>query len=392
MSYTYRTPAVYREEVFLRPAEQLPTGVPGFVGFGQTSSGGPVLLHRADDLAPQFVAAPIAGAALVDAVRGFFANGGRRCYVVGALPDASHPALAAAGLAGAISKLGPLADLDLVAAPDAMLLHALDPDASLEVQRAVLAHCAEHGNRFALLDTPPDLNPAVAKTVDALKALRDALGQGGANMANAAIYYPWVLVETDAAGRQRAVPPCGHVAGVYARSDGRVGVFKAPANEELLGLADLEFEIDAVTQDSLNPEGINCLRAFPGRGLRVWGARTLSSDPSWRYVNVRRVFLTLGRWIERNMTWATFEPNDARLWNRITRELDGYLAGLLQQGALRGGTAAQAYYIKCDAETNPAEDRETGRVTTVIGLAPAVPGEFVVVRIVQREGAALLSA
>jgi phage tail sheath protein FI len=180
------------------------------------------------------------------------------------------------------------------------------------------------------------------------------------------------------------------VAGIFARSDARVGVSKAPANEELIGVLDLEFLIDAATQEGLNPEGINCLRAFPGRGLRVWGARTLSLDANWMYINVRRLVLTLARWIDRNMVWASFEANTPRLWNRIQRELSVYLSQLREAGALKGATAAEAFYVKCDSETNPADEREQGRVVTEIGLAPALPAEFIVVRIIHRPGAAKL--
>jgi Bacteriophage tail sheath protein len=145
--------------------------------------------------------------------------------------------------------------------------------------------------------------------------------------------------------------------------------------------------VEAEIQDELNPEGINCLRAFRGRGIRVWGARTLSRQPEWRYVNVRRLFLTVRRWIDLNMAWAAFEPNNARLWVRINRELKTYLGRVWQQGGLAGRSESEAFYVKCDAETNPTEVREAGRVVTEIGLAPSVPAEFVVVRIIHREAA-----
>ena len=156
---------------------------------------------------------------------------------------------------------------------------------------------------------------------------------------------------------------------------------KAPANEIVEGILDLEFGIDAHIQSKLNPLGINCLRAFPGRGLRLYGARTLSMDPTWRYVSGRRVVLTLGRWIDRNMAWAAFEPNGPGLWLRIQRELNAYLGQLWQVGALQGASPDQAFFVKCDGETNPVEGRQHGQVITEIGLAPAVPAEFVVLRI-----------
>jgi phage tail sheath protein FI len=186
-------------------------------------------------------------------------------------------------------------------------------------------------------------------------------------------------------GGLRSLPPCGHVAGIVARTDARVGVFKAPANEEVLGILDLDRPIDDAVQDALNPEGVNCLRSFPGRAIRVWGARTLSRQPEWLYVNVRRLALTLRRWIDLNMAWATFEPNTPRLWVRIQRELTAYLTTLWRDGGLLGDVPEQAFYVKCDGETNPSELREQGSVVTEIGLAPSSPAEFVVVRIVHRE-------
>jgi phage tail sheath protein FI len=139
-------------------------------------------------------------------------------------------------------------------------------------------------------------------------------------------------------------------------------------------------------QAALNPIGVNAIRAFPGRGIRVWGARTLSSQAAWTYVSVRRIFLTAIRWIERNLGGVAFEPNDPQLWNRIGRELRVYFTALFRAGALQGRTPAEAFYVKCDAETNPPEVREAGRVVTEIGLAPASPNEFVVVRIIHGVG------
>jgi phage tail sheath protein FI len=375
----YKIPGIYREDVYARPAPALPTGVPGFVGFAKAAR--PVLLHRAEELA---ALEPAARGYLADAVAGFFANGGVRCYVIGAAASNDQEQ----ALTDAIELLGPLADLDLVAVPDAM---TLPEDAAQRLQSAALAHCSRHGNRFAILDAPGGKDPNDANAVDALQAWRRRLMLGDAQPANAALYYPWIKVASADAIGGRPVPPCGHVAGIFARSDERIGVFKAPANEELIGVLDVEYLVDAATQERLNPEGINCLRALSGRGLRVWGARTLSPDPNWLYINVRRLVLTLARWIDRNMGWAAFEANTARLWNRIQRELNVYLARLWQAGAIKGASAAEAFYVKCDSETNPADEREQGRVTTEIGLAPASPAEFVVVRVVHRPGAAQLS-
>jgi phage tail sheath protein FI len=381
MATIYKTPGVYREEIFLKPEARLPTGVPGFVGFADEGAQGgpdfnqPVALHRKEEFAARFGARP--ESYLAEVVTGFFDNGGVRCYVARANPGGDR----AAALRNAIAALAPLDDLDLVAAPDAMSLRLADnnPDASAieQVQRQMLAHCAEQGDRLAILDALP------SRAAEGVLAQRDGLTVGQAEPVNGALYYPWLRIVGD-----RLAPPCGHVAGVFARADGRVGVFKAPANEEVFGVIDLETAIDNSIQDQLNPEGVNCLRAFPGRGIRVWGARTLSRDPNWRYISVRRLFLTLRRWIDLNMAWAAFEPNETRLWVRIQRELTTYLTKLLRDGALKGATPEQAFFVKCDKETNPPELREVGQVVTEIGLAPLAPAEFIVVRIIHRAGVA----
>ena len=371
---TYKSPGVYLEPVFLKPEARLVTGVPGFVGFAGGTANKPVSLHRKNEFASFFSARP--ESFLADVVTGFFDNGGTRCYVVSADSSPSKTPLAA--LADAVAALGPLTDLDLVAIPDAMSLPA-DADREL-AQRQVLTHCAEHDNRLAILDAHP-----AATTAQAM-AQRDHLTLGQAEPVNGAIYYPWVRLASGGAAL-RSVPPCGHVAGVFARTDARIGVFKAPANEEVLGVLDLDVTVDADAQNELNPVGVNCLRSFPGRGIRVWGARTLSRQPEWRYVSVRRLVLTLRRWIDMNMTWAAFEPNGPRLWVRINRELTTYLTNLWQDGAMVGQAPNEAFYVKCDAETNPADSREAGRVVTEIGLAPSAPSEFVVVRIIHREAA-----
>lgn len=377
---SYKTPGVYREEIFLKAEAQLPTGIPGFVGFADEGAGGgpqfdtPVVLHRKEEFATLFISRP--ESYLADVVTGFFDNGGVRCFVVRADPSGNRRA----ALERAIDALAPLTDLDLVAAPDAMSLRSPDgkPEVTdiMHVQQKLLVHCTEQGDRLAILDALPGL------ATDGILVQRDDLTAGQGEPVNGALYYPWLRTFSG-----RLVPPCGQVAGIFARTDARVGVFKAPANEEIFGVLDLETSIDSSIQDQLNPEGINCLRAFRGRGLRVWGARTLSRDPNWRYVNVRRMFLTLHRWIDLNMAWATFEPNEPRLWVRIQRELTSYLNRLLRSGALKGTTPQQAFYVKCDGETNPGERREAGQVVTEIGLAPLVPAEFVIVRITHRPGA-----
>jgi phage tail sheath protein FI len=184
-------------------------------------------------------------------------------------------------------------------------------------------------------------------------------------------------------GQNTLIPPSGHVAGMWARNDSERGVHKAPANEVLRGVVDLELNITKGEHDLLNPNGINVIRAFPGRGIRVWGGRTLSSDTSWRYINVRRLFNYVESSILTNTDWVVFEPNDEALWGRISRTISGFLYGVWASGALFGNTPEQAFYVKCDAETNPTEVIEAGQVVTEIGIAPTKPAEFVVFRLAQ---------
>ncbi|HEX7313607.1 MAG TPA: phage tail sheath subtilisin-like domain-containing protein [Pyrinomonadaceae bacterium] len=390
MPASYKTPGVYRREIFLRPETPFETGVPAFVGFvsevfadakGGPRLGQPFKLSRKEEFVATF-RTPADGY-LADAVKGFFGNGGTSCYVVPvdpAMPDRE------AALKKAIDALAPVEDFDLLAVPDAMLLSPRtkqDTQAVVRVQQHALAHCAEQNNRFAILDALPE------RTTETVIAQRETLTQGQPDQLNGALYYPWIQVFDPATGKLRAVPPCGHVAGIYARTDARVGVFKAPANEEVLGAINLETNVDNRAQEQLNPQGVNCLRAFAGRGIRVWGARTLSRDNAWRYVNVRRQFLTINRWVEINLAWAAFEPNAPRLWVRISRELSQYLETLWYTGALKGESRDEAFYVKCDEETNPAETREAGRAVTELGLALAAPAEFVVVRIFHRAATAV---
>jgi phage tail sheath protein FI len=182
------------------------------------------------------------------------------------------------------------------------------------------------------------------------------------------------------------VPPSGHVVGIYNRTDGERGVHKAPANEIVRGAIDLELLISRGEQDTLNPIGVNCIRSFPGRGIRVWGARTLSSDGSWRYINVRRLFIVVEASIDMGMQWVVFEPNDQRLWARVRRDTKAFLTTIWSGGALFGLSADEAFYVKCDEELNPPEIRDLGQLIIEIGICPVKPAEFVIFRISQWAG------
>ncbi len=179
------------------------------------------------------------------------------------------------------------------------------------------------------------------------------------------------------------MPPSGSIAGLWGRNDDARGVHKAPANEVVRGAIDVQVNITKNEHDLLNPVGVNVIRSFPGRGIRVWGARTLSSDPSWRYLNVRRLFNFIEESILIGTQWVVFEPNDLDLWQRISRTIRGFLLTQWREGALFGATPDEAFYVKCDAETNPPELVDGGQVTVEIGIAPVKPAEFVVFKIAQ---------
>jgi hypothetical protein len=309
------------------------------------------------------------------AVRGFFENGGRICYVqLIAYESGNRLTAVRAGL----ETLAAYDEYDLVCAPD--LMWAPDggvADDLLQAQVEVLHHCDAAGERFAILDALPG-----AGDEDVL------LQRGELYSENAALYYPWVYMADGPAANGGVLPPCGHVAGVFARTDVRVGVHKAPANEVLEGVVNLSAHLTDAQQGPLNEAGVNCLRAFPRRGIRVWGARTLSNTPVWQYVNARRVFLTATRWIERNLAHTAFEPHSPQLWAQIVRDLTAYFTDLYERGALFGLAAQDAFYVKCDAETNPPADREVGRVIAEIGLRPAAPAEMIIIRIIHGPGGA----
>jgi hypothetical protein len=173
------------------------------------------------------------------------------------------------------------------------------------------------------------------------------------------------------------------MAGIWARNDSQRGVHKAPANEVVAGAIGLQYQTTHNEQAILNPAGINVIRSFPGRGIRVWGARTISSDPSWRYLNVRRLFNYIEESLLLGTQWAVFEPNDMDLWERIKRDISAFLIRTWRDGALFGNTAAEAFYVKCDAENNPPETRDVGQLIVEVGIAPVKPAEFVIIRLSQ---------
>jgi phage tail sheath protein FI len=284
-----------------------------------------------------------------------------------------------------INGLAVADDVTMVMVPDLITAATLE-DGSIDlnlwksVQTALISHCEQNGNRMAVLDAPPGMSPQQIKEWRSDVAMYDS--------AFAALYYPWIKVDNPIGvngDREVFVPPSGHIAGVWARTDETRGVWKAPANDTIRGVLDLERTVSQNEQSLLNPIGINCIRPFGTRGIRIWGARTLASDSDWRYINVRRLFNMVESTILEGTQWAVFEPNDMTLWEGVNRTLSSFLRGLWSAGALFGATADQAFYVKCDAETNPPESIDEGKLVVEVGIAPVKPAEFVVFRISQQK-------
>lgn len=258
-------------------------------------------------------------------------------------------------------------DISLVYAPNAYAVPGL--------VSSLISHCESLRYRFAILD---------AKQADSNVSGIDPRSANPTDFA--AFYYPWIKIINPETGMLQLMPPGGYVAGVYSRSDTERGVHKAPANEIVQGASDLEFQIMKGEQDVLNPRGVNVIRAFPGRGIRIWGARTLSSNTLWKYINVRRLFIYIEASIERGTQWVVFEPNDARLWARVKATINQFLTGVWRSGALMGATPEEAFFIKCDRSTMTQDDIDNGRLICIIGIAPVKPAEFVIFRIAQWQG------
>lgn len=301
---------------------------------------------------------------LAHAVYGFFNNGGTRCWVV-RISAASLPA-------------SPAAELALLEAIDEIAIVAMPGAVSLDQHDALITHCLNAKDRVAVLD-------GAQGSLDDLSTIRP-VGRSSSG-SYAALYYPWIQVFDPVTNVAGVVPPSGHIAGLYARTDATRGVFKAPANEVIVGALDVNQRLSKNQQDGLNPEGINAIRSFNG-AIKVWGARTLADEATseFRYISTRRYFNFLRESIDEGTQFVVFEPNTPALWQRIKRSVGDFLLNQWRDGALFGETPKQAFFVKCDAETNPPEVRELGQVVTIIGVAIVKPAEFVIFRIEQMAG------
>ncbi|OUN07314.1 phage tail protein [Flavonifractor sp. An92] len=242
------------------------------------------------------------------------------------------------------------------------------------VQLMLVAHCENLGSRFAVLDLPRE-----ARKVQDILNHRDMFDTN-----YAALYHPWLEIFDPLDKKNIAIPPSGSILGIYARSDNTRGVHKAPANEVVRACVGLDTPFNKGEQDILNPKGVNLIRAFPGQGIRVWGARTATSNASWKYVNVRRLFIFIEESIKANTNWAVFEPNDEQLWVRVKRTIDVFLTGLWRNGSLAGSSTSEAFFVDIGRSTMSQDDIDNGRLICVIGVAPVKPAEFVIFRITQK--------
>jgi phage tail sheath protein FI len=276
-----------------------------------------------------------------------------------------------------IEALGEIDDIAIVALPDAGTFD--DPVECFAAAQVAVDHAEKYRYRIAVVDGPQE------SSITEIRAFR-----GQFDSTRAALYHPWIEIfdplQRPAQGApppRIMLPPSGFVTGIYARSDIERGVFKAPANEIVRGLTRFEANINKGRQEVLNPEGINALRFFEGRGNRVWGARTMSSDPEWKYVNVRRLFIFLEHSIDKSTQWAVFEPNNERLWANIRFAVEDFLLLQWKSGALMGSKPEEAYFVRCDRTTMTQNDLDNGRLICLIGVSPVKPAEFVIFRIGQ---------
>jgi hypothetical protein len=273
------------------------------------------------------------------------------------------------GYGTGMAALDAIKGISLLAIPDQALLNDQDPT----LTDLIVNHCEEQKDRFGILSV-------WQQVADASKLVTPRDSAWGA------FYFPWIQIYDPVSNGPIIAPPTGHIAGLIARTDIERGVHKAPANEVVNDARNLQFPVPTSVQDVLNPKGINCIRDFrpDGRGIRLWGARTMSTDPEWKYINVRRLFIFIEQSILRGTQWVVFEPNDYSLWAQVKRTITGFLTTVWRSGALMGLTQDEAFFVKCDRTTMTQDDIDNGRLICYIGIAPVKPAEFVIFRIQQK--------
>ena len=403
----YLAPGVYVEEVpsAVKPIAGVGTSTAGFIGvsanitrawdpakrtgmparptgeaYQQAAALSPQPVNSWTEFTQKFGDLQDANQYLAHAVYGFFNNGGTSCWVT---------RIAAPGddLERALQQFESIDEIAIVAAPLPPNVAAAALNAA---QAALVAHCERMEDRVAILDSARDIpDDNLVISADDSGIWRPAANPKGYG----AFYFPWIEAADPLgeAGARVTVPPSGHLAGIYARSDAERGVHKAPANEVVVGALGVRYPVSKILQGSLNPRGVNCIRTFGGT-VKVYGARSLASDPQgdpeWTYVNVRRLVNFLRESIDEGTQWVVHEPNAPELWSKIRRNVSSFLNGVWASGALLGTAPEQAYYVRCDETTNPQEVRDLGQVVAEIGVAVVKPAEFVIFRLSQWAGPA----
>lgn len=392
----YRAPDIYVEEVpsGARPIERVGTDVAGFVGLSPDPNahlGEAVPINNWLQFLREF--APEGhntSTDLSNAVYGFFQNGGNRCYIVNVGSGGSI-------VGGGRDRVG----CDLLEEIDEISIVAAPGFTDAASYDALLTHCENLEDRVAILDGPESVD-----VIDRLTSVKEvdipatstsdedsddgSSGDGGGLRARqsdggyGAFYFPWIVVRDPLTSENSMVscPPSGHIAGIWARSDATRGVHKAPANEHLRGAFGVMQRLTRTELGMLNQASVCCIRAFAQEGIKVWGARTLAASSSeYRYLNVRRLQNMIKESIAENTRWIVFEPNDYTLWKSIRRDISAFLIGLWRDGALMGRTPEEAFFVKCDEETNPPDVIDSGQVVTLIGISPVKPAEFIIFRL-----------
>ena len=380
----YISPGVYVEETSFRgkSIEGVSTSVTAFVGYARrgtlATAKAPKELASFADFEKQFGGLADLSFSprtnhLARAAKAFFDEGGQRLVIARVRSPRQAQKTSIADWQGALDALAALKNISIVAAPGSTELGPL-VDA---IQLRLIAHAEASGSyRFAVLDVPQGRSPTDAASYRARFDSKCA-----------AFYYPWVTVANPLAAANAPntlnLPPSGFICGIYARTDRERGVFKAPANEVVRSAVGFERAIDQADEEMLNPAAVNCLRHFEGRGNLVWGARTASSDPEWKYVNVRRYFIYLEQSIDLGTQWAVFEPNGEPLWAKVSGTITNFLYQEWTRGALLGQKPEEAFFVRCDRSTMTQNDLDNGRLICLIGVAPIKPAEFVILRIGQ---------
>ena len=344
---------VFVQNIRIQPQsiEGVTTNIAAFLGETQTGPTSPTLITSFAEYQRIFGGYFGVDKYLPYAIEGFFGNGGKRCFV-SSVNDLNY--------ASALAKLE-VVDASIIYVPNAQALAGLAD--------ALINHCERLRNRFVIFDS--------------LKGQDSSSVTKPRDSSFAALYYPWIYIKDDVTDKLCLIPMGGHVAGIYARTDIEDGVHKAPANKVVHSALGLETTLKPYQQNSLNLQGINSIHNFLGRGLILWGARTLSSDPTKKYVNVCRLLIYLEQSIKKGTAWVTFEPNNEATWTNIKSTIENFLTQAWESGMLLGAKTQEAFFVNCDKTTMNQNDINNGRINVVIGVAPVKAAEFIIFRVNQ---------